>query len=278
MYTNGMVMAWMADEYSRAMRAHAPSAFTGKPLALGGSHKRPTATGDGGFICLQALGEELGLKEGRRTFAVQGFGNAGQVFASNAVEEGHYKLVAASDSEGGIHRAEGLDVDALIAHKQAGNNVADFAEQDGLARLEGGELLEIDCDVLVPAALADQIDEDVAHRVKAQVIVELANGPVAPEADDILSLRNVEVIPDILANAGGVTVSHMEWVQNRLGEQWPEQNVHGRLRKLLREACDRVRCVRRDKAVDMRTAAYIVALARLCEAATSRGTSDTFGA
>ncbi|MEO1280470.1 MAG: Glu/Leu/Phe/Val dehydrogenase [Pseudomonadota bacterium] len=275
MYTNGMVMSWMADEYASSMNRHEPGVITGKPIAIGGSHGRSTATGDGAFEVLKVMQDDLGLSDGQKRMAIQGFGNAGRVFAKNAARAG-YTLVAASDSRGGIRRSDGLDIEKLIEHKENGKPIGEFADQDGIEKLEQNGVLAVPCDLLVPAALGNQITEENANALTAKVVLELANGPVAPDADRQLRDREIEVIPDILANAGGVTVSHMEWVQNRLGEQWPEQDVHGRLSKLMKDAAERVRSARKEKGVDMRTAAYVVALSRLCEAATARGTSDTF--
>ncbi len=275
MYTGGMVMSWMADEYARSMNRHEPSVVTGKPIAVGGSQGRETATGDGAFVVLSVLSSRLGLDGTRKRMAIQGFGNAGQVFARNAANAG-YKLVAVSDSRGGIACEAGLDVEALIAHKHAGRPVASFECADGARKLGDGELLVFDCDLLVPAALSNEITPDNARQLKAPVILELANGPVAPDADEILVSRGIEVVPDILANAGGVTVSHLEWVQNRMGEQWSGDEVSHRMRNRMEAAARRVVEQRDDKGCDMRTAAYIAAMIRLCEAASARGTADQF--
>lgn len=274
MYTNAMVMAWMADEYARSINRHEPAVITGKPIAVGGSAGRETATGDGAFVVLNVLANRLGLDRSPKRMAIQGFGNAGQVFARNAATAG-YKLVAVSDSRGGIACEDGLDVDALIAHKAAGNSVSTFPAERA-RMLADGELLLTDCDVLVPAALANEITAENADRVRASVILELANGPVAPGADDALNSRGIEVVPDILANAGGVTVSHLEWVQNRMGEQWSAEDVSHRMRQRMEAAARRVVEQRDDKCCDMRTAAYIAAMARLCEAASARGTAEQF--
>lgn len=275
MYTDEMVMAWMADEYARSMNRHEPSVITGKPVALGGSPGRSTATGDGAFIVLKSLGERAGLKEPTARTAIQGFGNAGQVFARNIAEAGH-SVVAVSDSRGGIYLADGFDVEALIAHKAKGRPVSEFQTTQKTQKLESKEILSVDCDLLVPAALPNQITEDNAGDIRASVIVELANGPVCPGADAELRAKNITIIPDILANAGGVTVSHMEWVQNRLGERWTADTVRERLETQMAAAAKRVQDVAEEKSIDLRTAAYVVALTRLCEAATARGTAETF--
>lgn len=274
MYTNGMVMSWMADEYARSMNRHEPSVITGKPIAVGGSQGRETATGDGAFVVLSVLANRLGLEGTDKRMAIQGFGNAGRVFARNAATAG-YTLVAASDSRGGIACDDGLDVEALIAHKEKGQPISAF-EADGARKLTDGELLQCDCDLLVPAALANEITLENADKLKASVILEIANGPVSPEADDVLDQRGIAVVPDILANAGGVTVSHLEWVQNRSGDQWSAEDVSHRMRHRMEAAARRVVEQHEAKGCSMRTAAYIASLARLCEAASARGTADQF--
>jgi len=277
MYTNGMVIAWMADEYSHLVNQHVPAVITGKPEALGGSKGRSTATGDGGFAVLDALRSSLDLTSAEPTVIIQGFGNAGSVFARNASENG-YKVIGVSDSRGAIFRDDGLNVDEIARHKAKGGTVADFRDQDGVQPLSNDDLLTRDCDILVPAAMPGQITSANAHTISAKIILELANGPVGVDADEELRGRNIFVIPDILANAGGVTVSHMEWVQNRLGESWSADEVARRLDQKMRDAARRVSDMRSEKGVDFKTAAYVLAIKRLCEAGTARGTSETFAA
>ncbi len=275
MYTNGMVIAWMADEYSHMVNHHVPAVITGKPEALGGSKGRSTATGDGGFAVLDELRGSLGLQHDQPAIVIQGFGNAGSVFARNAAQNG-YRVVGVSDSKGAIFCEDGLDVDAVARHKSESGTVAGFGKDNGVEKLSNEEILALDCDILVPAAMPDQITSENAGNVSAKVILELANGPVGVDADEKLREKNIDVIPDILANAGGVTVSHMEWVQNRLGESWEADRVAKRLDGKMRKAARQVGEIRSEKEVDFKTAAYIIALKRLCEAGTARGTSDTF--
>ena len=274
MYTNGMVMAWMADEYGRSRNAHHPAVITGKPEALGGSKGRSTATGDGGFIVLEALRETLDFQGEQPRVAIQGFGNAGQRFAHRLCDAG-YRVVAVSDSGGAVVSENGLDVDAVVASKGEHGSVTSY-KASGVEEASNEELLTVDCDLLVPAALSDQITEANADAIRAKTILELANGPVAPSADQILREKKIETIPDILANAGGVTVSHMEWVQNRRGERWSAGMVQERLETAMRSAAERVSDARQKHDVDYRTAAYVVALSALAAAAEARGTATTF--
>lgn len=276
MYTDSMVMAWMADEYARTMNRHAPSVVTGKPVAIGGSLGRASATGDGGFVVLEELRPRLGLSDDRPSIAVQGFGSAGAPFARRAVASG-YRIVAVSDSKGAVFCGDGLDLDALARCKKAEGSVAAYAgQQPGAEALEPAALLTCDCEILAPAALPDQITAENAERVSARVILELANGPVTPMAEEILERRGVPIVPDILANAGGVSVSHMEWVQNRLGESWDAETVANRLSKKMRSATRQVVKAADETGATLKTAAYVVALKRLCEAARARGTAEIF--
>lgn len=275
MYTNPMVMAWMVDEYTKITKRHDPGVVTGKPVGVGGSAGRDRATGLGGSIVLEALAGHLGLDPETATIAIQGFGNAGTEFARLAGDAG-YKIIAISDSSGAIHSGDGLDVQALSAHKCETGSVTDYASSDSVEAIDGDDLLQIDCDLLVPAALGGQIVEDNAGNIAAKAILELANGPVSANADDILRERNVEVVPDILANAGGVMVSHMEWVQNRTGDRWSEDKVVDRLREHLTEEAKTVMSIAEEHDIALRKAAYVSALKRLGDAAEARGTSTYF--
>ncbi|MBT1158979.1 Glu/Leu/Phe/Val dehydrogenase [Aminobacter anthyllidis] len=273
-YTNSMIMGWMADEYAQIVGQASPGVITGKPLALGGSLGRGDATARGGFYLVRHLAEELGLK-GSLRIAVQGFGNAGQHIARLLASDGH-KIVAVSDSEGAVRAAGGLDLDRLFVAKDAGRSVVTTAGQGGHELLDGAALVGVDCDILVPSALENMIRIDNADLVKARIVLELANGPVTAEADAILEKKGVVVLPDILANAGGVTVSYFEWVQNRQGYYWPIEEIHERLRTIMEREGRAIWDVAKAKDVSVRTAAYVHALARLAEAIEAHGTQNYF--
>ena len=248
--------------------------ITGKPISLGGSLGRDDATARGGFYLLRHLAQELGLGAQMR-IAVQGFGNAGQFIAKLMAAEGH-KIIAVSDSSGAIHAPQGLDVEALIARKRAGQPVTAMAGEAGVQCIAPDGLLGVDCDVLVPAALEDMITEDNADAIKAKVVLELANGPVTADADAILEKKGIVVLPDILANAGGVTVSYFEWVQNRQGYYWDLEEVHQRLLKTMEREGRAVWTISRERGTSVRTAAYIHALSRLANAIEAHGTQSYF--
>lgn len=272
-YTNSMIMGWMADEYASIVGEATPAVITGKPIALGGSLGRDDATARGGYYLVQRLAEKLGLKPGSRV-AIQGFGNAGQHIARLLAADG-YRVVAVSDSKGAIHCPSGLDIGKLLAAKGQGS-VASLAGSEGISALPADELVSVDCDLLVPAALEDMIHEDNATGVKAKVVLELANGPITPEADEILKARNVVILPDILANAGGVTVSYFEWVQNRQGYYWPVEDVHARLKSMMEREGDAIWDLAQDKGITLRSAAYVHALSRLAGAIEAHGTQQFF--
>jgi glutamate dehydrogenase (NADP+) len=269
-----MIMGWMADEYSQIVGQLSPAVITGKPIALGGSLGRNDATARGGFYLVRHLAEELGLGDGMRV-AIQGFGNAGQYYAQLAGADGQ-KIVAVSDSAGAIHRADGLDVAKLIAGKTSGRQVADLAAELGAEVIAAEALIGVDCDLLVPAALEDMITVDNATSIKARVLLELANGPVTPDADKLLEARGITVLPDILANAGGVTVSYFEWVQNRQGFYWDLEEIHARLLRIMEREGRAVWDIARDRKTTMRTAAYVHALSRLATAIEAHGTQPFF--
>jgi len=273
-YTNAMIMGWMADEYSQIVGQLSPAVITGKPIALGGSLGRNDATARGGYYLVRHLASELGLGAGMRV-AIQGFGNAGQYYAQLAGADGH-KIVAVSDSAGAIHKAEGLDIAKLIAGKAAGRQVADLATELGAEVIGADALIGVDCDLLVPAALEDMITLDNASSIKARVVLELANGPVTPDADKLLEARGITVLPDILANAGGVTVSYFEWVQNRQGFYWDVEEIHARLLRIMEREGRAVWDIARDRGTTMRTAAYVHALSRLATAIEAHGTQPFF--
>jgi len=270
MYTNGIVMAWMADEYSKMADAPTPAVITGKPLALGGSVGRGDATGRGGFLVLKRLEKELGIAPGKSRVALQGFGNAAYHCARLLHDDG-YRIVGLSDSRSAVVDQDGIDPYAAMAHKSEHGSLARLA-----AETDNAGLLTCDCDVLIPAALENQITTDNADAIQASVILELANGPTSPEADQKLAEAGKVVVPDILANAGGVTVSYFEWVQNKSGFYWDEAEVHRRLAEALEPEAERIWSVRADKGTDMRTAAYVHALGRLADAVDARGTKEYF--
>lgn len=273
-YTNSMIMGWMADEYSQIVGQSSPAVITGKPIALGGSLGRDDATARGGFYLVRHLAADLGLSEELHV-TIQGFGNAGQHMAKLMTSDGH-KIVAASDSEGAVYCASGLDVAALMTAKQNGRSVLATVGHGGHEALKAEDLIGVECDVLVPAAMEDMIHARNAGSVKAKLIVELANGPVTPEADEILAKMGVTILPDILANAGGVTVSYFEWVQNRQGFYWELEEIHTRLRTIMEREGRAVWNVAKQKGVTMRTAAYVHALLRLSQAIEAHGTQSDF--
>ncbi len=267
--TNPQVMAWMMDEYEKIKGGHYPGVITGKPLELGGSAGRGTATAQGGFYVLQELLLKLKLNRKKLTVAIQGFGNAGSVFADLADQAG-LKVVAVSDSQGGIYDEQGLDLDKVKAHKKQTGSVVDFA---GTKNISNQKILELPVDILVPAALENQIIKENAGRIKAQIILELANGPVTPEADEKLFKKGKIVVPDVLANAGGVTVSYFEWVQNRQQYYWTKQEVLEKLKLIMVKAFNEVWQTGQELKVDLRTAAFVLAIKRIAEAMELRGNS-----
>jgi glutamate dehydrogenase (NADP+) len=269
-----MIMGWMADEYGQIVGQTAPAVITGKPLALGGSVGRDDATARGGYYLVRHLAADLDLR-GRMKVAVQGFGNAGQHMARLLVADGH-RIVAVSDSGGAVRSQDGLDLDRLLAAKAAGRSVATTAGQGGHFPLDADRLVGIECDLLVPAAMESMIDRHNADTVRARLVLELANGPVTPEADTILARNGIVVLPDILANAGGVTVSYFEWVQNRQGYYWTRDEVHARLREIMQREGGAVWALAQERRVSCRTAAYVHALARLAAAIEAHGTQPFF--
>jgi len=273
-YTNSMIMGWMADEYAQVVGQAEPAVITGKPIALGGSLGRGDATARGGYYLVRHLAEELGLG-GQLRVAIQGYGNAGQHIARLLAADGH-KIVAVSDSQGAVCAEPGLHVDLLNEAKAQGASIASTAGQGGHQPMKGEDLVAVDCDLLVPAAMESMIDEDNADAVQAKLILELANGPITPEADTILARKNAVVLPDILANAGGVTVSYFEWVQNRQGYYWTEAEIHERLKAVMEREGRAIWERSREGGITMRTAAYVHALNRLAEAIEAHGTQSFF--
>ncbi|MFN3890565.1 MAG: Glu/Leu/Phe/Val family dehydrogenase [Beijerinckiaceae bacterium] len=267
--TNATIMGWMADEYAGLVGHWAPGVVTGKPIPLGGSPGRDDATARGGFYLLRHLARELGVAPGARV-AVQGLGNAGMHMAKLLYDAG-YRIVAVADSRHGLINRNGLDFDALARAKR-GEGLRALAETGFAAACKPADILTVDCDILVPAAVGNVIRADNAADVRAGIILELANGPVAPDADDVLDQRGVVVVPDILANSGGVTVSYFEWAQNRQGVSWPLEEVHARLQQTMEAEGSAILTLARTKKVSIRRASYMHALARLAAAIEAAGT------
>lgn len=266
-YTNAQVMGWMMDTYSKLNGKYSPAVITGKPLSIGGSKGRNEATARGCVITIQQALKELGLPIENATVAIQGFGNAGRV-AARLLSDLGCKIVAISDSQGGIYDSKGLHVDDVIECKNEGC-IADYANAE--RRITSEELLELDVDVLIPAALENVITSQNAECIQAKVIAEAANGPCTPDADEILNKKGTLVIPDILANAGGVTVSYFEWVQNLSHFYWTEKEVNVRLYEKMVTAYEEVRDMSEKYSVDKRTGAFMVSLLKIAEAMEARG-------
>jgi glutamate dehydrogenase (NADP+) len=276
-----MIMGWMMDEYSKIRRQRTPAVITGKPIPLGGSLGRADATGRGAFCCIQQLQAKRGWNPRDIRVAVQGFGNAGQHVARLLHEEG-YCVVAVSDSQGGCYKSDGFDVPSLIYMKNQTRRLeavycdGSVCERVDADLISNAELLELDVDVLIPAALENQITAENASRIRAPVIVEVANGPTTSEADEILIDKGHLVVPDILANAGGVTVSYFEWTQNKAGYYWSEDDVRAKLNSMMSREFNAVYSLMEKHQTDMRTAAYAHALSRIGEAVAAQGTHRYF--
>jgi glutamate dehydrogenase/leucine dehydrogenase len=279
--TNPDIMAWMRDEYEKVTGTYAPAMITGKPMSFGGSLGRDTATARGGFFILQELIEGDALDPKDLKVAIQGFGNAGATMARFLHDAG-YAVVAVSDSQGGIFAEDGLDPVRIEKYKSKTGSVAgEYCEgsvcdiekmkMDNVRHITNEELLELPCDILVPAALDNVITGENAGRIKAKYIIELANGPTAPEADTVFRERGVKVIPDVLANAGGVTVSYFEWVQGRSGEQWTADRVDRDLKRVILDAFKAVRREVHRRKVTFRQAAFIVGVSCIVDAMRARG-------
>jgi len=267
-YTTPQIMGWMMDEYSKLRGYTAPGAITGKPLSLWGSLGRDDATARGAWYAIREAAQVLGINLRDARVAIQGFGNAGTFGMRLGRELFGCTTVAVSDSRGGIYNPSGLDYAAVAAHKEKTGSVVGFP---GAQAVSNADVLELDVEILMPAALENQITAENASRVKARIVAEAANGPTTPEADIVLHHRNVFVIPDFLCNAGGVTVSYFEWVQNQRGMPWELEDVHRRLDRKMTRAFKEVLESSRRHNVDMRTGAYCVAVGRVAEATRARG-------
>jgi glutamate dehydrogenase (NADP+) len=280
-YTNAMIMGWMMDQYSIIRRQISPAVVTGKPLTMGGSVGRDGATAMGAFFAIESIMPKFEKIPQETTVAIQGFGKAGAVMAELLAKAG-YQVVAVSDSQGGIYSKKGLDIPSIRQYKALGNgikavycpsSVCNIVEHEVVTN---EELLALDVDILIPAALENQITEENVHSIKAKFIFEVANGPTTSGADKVLEDKGIYVFPDILVNAGGVTVSYFEWVQNRSGLYWTLDEVNHRLRQKMVEETQHIWSICQQLGVSMRTAAYVHALNRLGEARTAKGTRDYY--
>lgn len=263
--TNGQIMAWMLEAYEQKVGRHEPAVFTGKPLNLGGSEGREEATGQGGVYVLNEYVKSKKLTPKKLTVAVQGIGNVGYWFAKLASQLG-YKIVVISDSKGAVYSKNGINIDKVMTHKSKNGSVRGMYEE-----YTNGELLTLKVDILVPAALENAINESNAKSVKAKVILELANGPTTPEAEQILLKKGIDIIPDVLANSGGVIVSYLEWVQNLHGDHWKKDKVNDRMKELIVNAAKEVFEAANSKKISLRQAAYYLGVKRIIDAMMARG-------
>jgi glutamate dehydrogenase (NAD(P)+) len=268
MGTGPREMAWLMDQYSKLVGYSSPAVVTGKPLVMGGSKGRVEATGRGVMVATRSAMLKMGLNPFKSTCAVQGFGNVGSISA-RLIEQQGLKILAISDVTGGYYNPNGINVDEAIAYSKANKGQLDGFP--GAEKISNDQLLELDVDVLVPAAMEDQITKHNAARIKAKLIVEGANGPVSASADDILHEKGIMVVPDILANAGGVTVSYFEWVQNRLGYFWTEERVNRRADRNMKESFEQVYQASLQHNCSMRIAAYVVAIDKVAQVTLLRG-------
>jgi glutamate dehydrogenase (NADP+) len=280
-YTNARIMGWMADEYEAIKRIKAPGVITGKPVRLGGIVGRDHATGYGAYLCALELAKKRQLAPEKTTVAVQGFGNGGY-HTARLLQNAGFSVVAISDSKGGIFSPKGFDVDSIYQEKQRSKRVrAVYCEQSVCElldhdRVDNDELLKLDVDILIPAAIEGVINRGNAADIKAKHIIEVANGPIESDADDILVDRGIKIVPDVLANAGGVTVSYFEWVQNRTGSVWDLEQVHQRLGSVMLNAFNAVWELAEKEQRSLRSAAYALAMLHIGEAVEAHGTRDYF--
>ncbi|TLS35612.1 Glu/Leu/Phe/Val family dehydrogenase [Pseudalkalibacillus caeni] len=265
-FTNSQIMAWMMDEYSRIREFDSPGFITGKPLVLGGSHGRESATAKGVTICIREAAKKKGIDIQGARVVVQGFGNAGS-FLSKFMHDAGAKVVGISDAYGALYDPEGLDIDYLLDRRDSFGTVTKLFKDT----ITNKELLELDCDILVPAAIENQITEDNANNIKASIVVEAANGPTTIEGTKILTDRGILLVPDVLASSGGVTVSYFEWVQNNQGYYWTEEEVEEKLEKVMVNAFDTVYRTADSRKIDMRLSAYMVGVRKMAEASRFRG-------
>jgi len=261
-HTNPQIMAWMLDEYMKFTGKKEFGVLTGKPVSFWGSLGRTQATGRGGVFVLDSLIEKLSMDKKETKIAIQGLGNVGYWFAELAYKEG-YRIVALSDSKGAIFSEQGLNPSDVLEHKKKTGSVINFP---GTKNISNEELLKLDVDILVPAAIEEVINKDNVNDIKAKAIIEMANGPVTPEADKVLTRKNIISVPDILSNSGGVTVSYFEWVQDKTGYFWTEEEVNEKLKKIMVDAFNQVWSIKEEKNTNLRISAYILAVSRVVEA------------
>jgi glutamate dehydrogenase (NADP+) len=281
-YTNATIMGWMADEYSQIKRQQLPGVITGKPIHLNGSLGRVAATGRGALHVLQEWVQRKKLEPKKMTLAVQGFGNAGYHFARLASEKG-FNIVAVSDSKGAIYSEQGLEPEKVMKHKQEHKDLKSMMYCDGSVcdlqrykKISSDDMLKLDVDVLVLAALENQIHKENADFINAKLILEIANGPVTSDADAILEQKGIFVLPDVIVNAGGVTVSHLEWVQNRSGLYWEEEAINLRLKEKMSKEANTIFDIAEKKKIRLRTAAYLQGVKRIAGAISEQGTREYF--
>ena len=265
-FTNAQIMAWMMDEYSRIDEFNSPGFITGKPIVLGGSQGRDRATAEGVTIIIEEAAKRRGIDMKGARIVIQGFGNAGS-FLSKFLHDAGAKVIGISDAYGALHDPEGLDIDYLLDRRDSFGTVTTLFDNT----ISNQELLELDCDILVPAAISNQITEKNAHNIKATIVVEAANGPTTAEGTRILKERGILLVPDVLASAGGVTVSYFEWVQNNMGYYWTEEEVREKMTKKMVDAFENVYTTAETRNIDMRLAAYMIGVRKTAEASRFRG-------
>ncbi|QQS38725.1 Glu/Leu/Phe/Val dehydrogenase [Candidatus Woesebacteria bacterium] len=268
--TDSQTMAWFLESYEEALGHQEPAAFTGKPIVLGGSLGRNEATGQGGLFVLDEYVRNYKMKAQETKIAVMGFGNVGYWFSQLAYAAG-YKIVCVSDSSGAIFDKKGLNPEKMMQGKKALGSLQEVGKVNSKTLLSNEELIGLDVDVLVPAALENVINEHTARSVRAKVVLELANGPTTPEADEILSTNKIDILPDVLSNAGGVTVSYFEWVQNLYGYKWTKEYVNEQLKSILSKSFNEIHSIKLDKKITYRKAAYISGIKRIIDAMILRG-------
>lgn len=268
--TGGREMAWMLEAYEKKVGHHAPATFTGKPIPLGGSLGREEATGQGGVYILENYVKTQKLQKSKTTIAVQGFGNVGFWFAKLASELG-YKIVAVSDSSGGLYDPKGLDIGKVAKLKAEFGSFANVPKTKNLKHITNEELLALKVDILAPAALENVLTVDNVKNVKAGSILELGNGPTTPEAEEILLKKKIDIVPDVLGNAGGVTVSYFEWVQNLHGYSWTKERVNEELKVIMDKAFSEIYDVVKTKKISYRQGAYVLAVKKIVDAMMLRG-------